>query len=335
MREWVIKDYSGYEGLVLQDCEVETPGPGEVRLKIEAFALNWGDADLMLDNYSFSFHHFPARIGMEACGIVDQIGEGVEGIAIGERYCTLPYFYFNRGASAESVVIDARYITKAPEGLSAVEASSIWMQYLTAYFPMVDHFAAGPGRNILIPAATSTAGNAAVHIGKILGANMIGTTRSDHNKQYLFGCGADHVFVDDGSQDIAEAIMEYTDGKGVDGVFDPIGAGMMNRYSKALAKDSKILLYGWLDSQRPEVPILDMIVQNTSFLPYSLFNYVENPERCERGKAFVYKHIASGELSPVIDKVFPMEGYKEAWRYLRAPRKQHGKVVVSVTEDSV
>ena len=69
-REWVIKDYSGYQGLTLQDCEIQNAGPGEVRLRIEAFALNWGDMDLMLDRYSFSFEKFPARIGMEAAGIV-------------------------------------------------------------------------------------------------------------------------------------------------------------------------------------------------------------------------------------------------------------------------
>ena len=80
MREWVIKDYSGYKGLVLQDCDMEEAGPGDVRLRIEAFALNWGDADLMLDNYSFSFPKFPARIGMEACGIIDQNWRGRNGI---------------------------------------------------------------------------------------------------------------------------------------------------------------------------------------------------------------------------------------------------------------
>ena len=75
-REWVIKDYSGYQGLVLQKCEPQHPGPGKIRLRIEAFSLNWGDMDLMRDNYSFSFNNFPARIGMEAAGIVDEIGDG-------------------------------------------------------------------------------------------------------------------------------------------------------------------------------------------------------------------------------------------------------------------
>ena len=331
MREWVIKSYSGYKGLVLQDCEMEEAGPGEVRLRIEAFALNWGDADLMLDNYSFSFPKFPARIGMEACGIIDQIGEGVTGLKVGERYCTLPYFYFNRGASAESILIEPRYLVKAPEGLSAVEASSIWMMYMTAYFPMVELSEAGPGRNILIPAGTGTAGTAALKIGSMLGANMMATTRYAYNIDYLKSCGANHVFVDDGTQDLAEFIMDHTDGKGIDAAFDPIGAGMINRYSKALAKDAKIIIYGWLDAQAPSVPMLDMIVQNASFHPYSLFNYVGDPERCERGKAFVQKHIASGALKPIIDKTYPMEGYIDAWDYMKNQRKSHGKVVISVT----
>jgi len=330
MKEWVIKSYSGYEGLVLQEGKEKTAGLGEVRLRIEAFALNWGDADLMLDNYSFSFERFPARIGMEACGIVDQVGPDVTGIEVGERYCTLPYFYYNNGTSAESAVVDARYVTKAPKGLSAVESASIWMQYLTAYFPLTDYIKAGPGKHVFVPAATSTAGNAALQIGKILGANMIGTTRHEHKRQYLLDSGANHVIIDDGNSDLSAQIMSYSNDQGFDLAFDPVGKGMMNRYSGALRREGVIALYGWLDAQRPTVPILDMIVKNASFRVYSLFNYVENPILMEEGKEFVYKHIQSGELKPRIDKVYPMEGYREAWGYLRNVRKTHGKVVVEV-----
>ena len=67
------------------------------------------------------------------------------------------------------------------------------------------------------------------------------------------------------------------------------------------------------------------------FIPYSLFNYVGDPERCERGKAFVQKHIALGYLKPIIDKTYPMEGYIDAWDYMKNQRKSHGKVVISVT----
>ncbi len=331
-RAWVINAYDGYQGLTLEDFEEEVPGPGQVRLKIEAFALNWGDADLMLDRYSFSFKSFPAKIGMEAAGIVDMVGPGVKGIEVGERYCTLPYFYYNDGTSAESAVVDARYITKAPENLSAVECASVWMQYLTAYFPVVEVTKAAPDKSILVTAGSSTAGTAALQIGRMMGANMITTTRFDYNREFLHSVGADHVYVATEGADLAEFIREATDGKGFDLAFDAIGAGYMNRYSSAMAQDSEIMFYGLLDGKWPEAPLFDMFQTNTVFRAYSLFNYVENPEMIEKGKTFVYEALKSGDLKPVIDKVYPMEGYKEAWEYLRAPRKTHGKVVVEVNK---
>jgi NADPH:quinone reductase-like Zn-dependent oxidoreductase len=326
-REWVIKEYSGYQGLTLQDCNIDSVGPGEIRLRVEAFALNWGDMDLMLDRYSFSFATFPARIGMEAAGIVDQIGEGVSGIELGDRYCTLPHFYGNRGASAESVVVDARYVTKAPVGLSAVESASVWMQYMTAYFPIVELIRAAPGTNILVTAATGTAGNAALEIGKMCGANMIATTRFGYNLEYLKASGANHVFVS-GEGDLKSAIDNYTGGAGIDAAFDPIGAGMIAQYSPALAKGATIFFYGTLDGNAPQLPIVDMFQANATFHPYSLFNYVEDPEMVAHGTAFVYDALDQGKISARIDRVYPMEEYREAWKYLSKPRKNHGKVVI-------
>ncbi|MGR3290767.1 MAG: zinc-binding dehydrogenase [Paracoccaceae bacterium] len=326
-REWIINEYSGFKGLILRDCDVQTAGPGEIRLRIEAFALNWGDMDLMLDNYSFSFPNFPARIGMESAGIVDQIGEGVSGIELGDRYCTLPHFYGNGGASAESVVVDARYVTKAPKGLSAVESASVWMQYMTAYFPIVELIGAGPGTNILVTAATGTAGNAALEIGRIYGANMIATTRFDYNRSYLMASGADHVFVTDGGS-LASALGEFTEGHGIDAAFDPVGAGMIDQYSPALAKGATIFFYGTLNGVFPQLPIVDMFQANATFHPYSLFNYVEDPNMVERGISFVNQALDQGRIAPRIDRVYPMEKYRDAWEYLSAPRTSHGKVVV-------
>ena len=326
-RAWVIHDYTGYQGLCLEDLDVESPGPGEVRLRIEAFALNWGDMDLMHDRYSFSFSKFPARIGMEAAGIVDAIGPDVDGIELGKRYCTLPYFYYNSGTSAESAVVDARYVTKAPDGLSAVESASLWMQYLTAYFPIVELSGAAPGRNFLVTAATSTAGTAALQIGSMYGATMIGTTRFDYNHQYLVENGADHVFTSD-NDGIADFLLTNTNGTGIHAAFDPVGAGMIKQYSPALARDSRIYFYGTLDEQFPELPIVDLFQSNTVFHPYSLFNYVQNQSMCDKGKAFVYNALSEGKIRPQVDRVFPMEDYRHAWDYLKRPRTSHGKVVI-------
>lgn len=326
-RAWRIHDYSGYRGLELGEVPLEEPGPGEVRLRVEAFALNWGDMDLMKDNYSFSFPRLPARVGIEAAGIVDAIGPQAEGFSIGERVSTLPYFYYDRGASTESLVIDARYVTKAVPNLSAVENASIWMQYLTAYFPLAEVTRVGPGSHVLVTAATSTAGAASLEIGRILGATMIGTTRFEENADYLRKMGADHVIVT-GKADLAGRIREITGGKGVDMAFDPVGAGLIAQYSPALARNARIYFYGTLDTVWPELPFVDMFQKNAVFHPYSVFNYVEDPAMLAKGEAFIYDMLNEGRIRPQIDRVYPMEKYVEAFDYLRQPRTTHGKVVI-------
>lgn len=328
-RAWVLHDYSGFEGLCLESFADAVPGPGEVRLRIEAFALNWGDMDLMENRYSYSFSSFPARIGMEAAGIVEAVGPGVEGIELGARYCTLPHFYDNRGASGESLVVNARYLTPAPEGLSAVESASIWMQYLTAYYPVVPLAKAAPGRSILVTAATSTAGASALEIGRLFGAKMIGTTRYEYNRQYLEQAGADHVVVTGSSNEtLAAQLRRLTHGRGIDAAFDAIGGGMMNDYVGALAKNARIFFYGMLDKSFPQVPYAALFQSNALFQAYSLFNYVEDDAMCAEGIAWVNGALRAGHIAPRIDRVYPMSEYIEACRYMRAPRRAHGKVVI-------
>ena len=299
-KAWVMHDYSGFEGLRLEQFPDEDPGPGEVRLRIEAFALNWGDMDLMEDRYSYSFSSFPARIGMEAAGIVDAVGPGVEGIEVG-----------------------------APPSLSAVESASIWMQYLTAYYPVVELARAAPGRVILVTAATSTAGTAALEIGRKCGATMIGTTRYDYNRAYLQEAGADHVIVTGASKEgFADELKALTDGHGIDAAYDSIGGGLMKEYVGALAKNARIFFYGMLDKDFPEIPYAALFQSNALFQAYSVFNYIEDDEMCAKGIDWVNSALAAGDISSVIDRVYPLEEYVEACRYLKEPRRSHGKVVI-------
>lgn len=327
VREWVIDSYDGFEGLRLQKCEKEQPAGSDVRLAIEAFALNWGDADLMLDGYSFSFPSLPARIGIEAAGVVEAVGPDVTAVKVGERCATLPYFYDMRGTSAETVLIDQAYLTNSPANLSPVEAASVWMQYMTAYFPIVELAGAAPGKTIFIPAGTSTAGNAGIQIAKMKGATVVSTTRSSGNVDYIRAAGADHVFVDDGS-DIEAYLRDVTDGIGVNASFDPVGGDFMERYANALAKGGHIYLYGGLTGSYSNPPFLAMIQNSLWFHAYSLFNYVEDTEAKERGLAFVHSALANGQLKPHVDRVFPMEDLVKAWRYMRSDRTSFGKVVI-------
>ncbi|MEO0425184.1 MAG: zinc-binding dehydrogenase [Pseudomonadota bacterium] len=329
-REWVVTDYAqGYKSLVLRDCEVEAPGPGDIRLRVEAFALNWGDMDLMRGIYSFTFESLPARIGIEAVGIVDAVGDDVEGIELGQRYCTLPYFYFQRGTSADSVIIPARYVTRAPAGLSAVECASIWMAFMTAYYPIASLTGASADRNILVTAGTSTAGNAALNIGRLCGANMLTTTRFEKNEAYLQDSGANHVFASSRDASLADFIDAATDGAGVDIIFDCVAGALMDEYVAKMARDARIYYYGLLGGAFPEqLPLVEMFQANASFHPYSVFNYVQDGPLCREGCDYIHEAFANGTLRANVDRVFAMEDYVAAWDYMRTARDNHGKIVI-------
>ena len=329
-REWVVTDYSlGYKSLTLRDCQQQEPGPNDIRLRVEAFALNWGDMDLMRGVYSFTFDSLPARIGIEAVGIVDKVGSEVDGIAVGDRYCTLPYFYYQRGTSADSVTIPASYVTKAPDGLSAVECASIWMAFMTAFYPIAGITGASPHRNILVTAGTSTAGNAALKIGRLCGANMLTTTRFEANETFLRESGANHVYASSRDDSLAGFIDEATKGAGVDIIFDCVAGQLMSEYSTRMARDARIYYYGLLGGAFPEeLPLVGMFQSNASFHPYSVFNYVEDPVQCKVGCDFIHDALASGKLSTSVDQVFGMADYIKAWDYMRTDRTSHGKIVI-------
>jgi NADPH:quinone reductase-like Zn-dependent oxidoreductase len=203
------------------------------------------------------------------------------------------------------------------------------MQYLTAYYPVVELAKAAPGRVILVTAATSTAGTAALEIGRQFGATMIGTTRFDYNRPYLEDAGADQVLLTGSSNEgLAEELLKITDGHGIDAAFDAIGGGLMNHYVGALAKNARIFFYGMLDSTFPQIPYAALFQSNALFQAYSLFNYVEDDEMCAKGIEWLNNALAVGDLSPNVDRVYPMEEYADACRYMREPRRAHGKVVI-------
>lgn len=194
---------------------------------------------------------------------------------------------------------------------------------MTSYFPVIELAKAAP----VIPAGTSTAGTAALQIGRAAGATMIATTRSAQNATFLKDQGASHVFVDTGS-DLAAFLRQVTDGAGIHATFDPVGGDFPMRYGPALAKRAKVMIYGTLTEVFPQVPFVDMWQANAWLHMYSLFNYVEDLEAQKRGTGYVYASLANRTLTPLIDKVYPMEGYIDAWRYLEQPRETHGKVVI-------
>jgi NADPH:quinone reductase-like Zn-dependent oxidoreductase len=232
------------------------------------------------------------------------------------------------GVYGEQAVVPARAVVKTPPGVSAVEAAALWMQYLTAYGALIDIGGLTAGDFVIIPAASSSVGLAAIQIARLVGATAIATTRTRAKKPALLDAGAPHVIATQ-EEDLAAAVMRLTGGRGARLVFDPVAGPYVETLANATAKGGTIFLYGVLSLQPTPFPLVKALANGLTLRGYTLFEITLDPARLARGIAFVNRGLAEGALRPIIARTFPLDAIVEAHRYLES-NAQIGKIVVTV-----
>jgi NADPH:quinone reductase-like Zn-dependent oxidoreductase len=248
----------GPEVLQIEEAQLKEPGPGEVRLKVEAFGLNRAEA-LFRQAIYLERPKLPSRLGYEAAGVVDAVGAEVGGIQVGDRVSTIPSFSMRRfGVYGESAIVPAGAVAVYPDDLSAAEGAAIWMQYLTAYGALALVGGLQREDTVLLTAASSSVGLAAIQIAKRMGAQVVATTRGPAKKEALLDAGADHVIVSD-EENIASRVKEITAGKGARLVFDAVAGPFLEKLANAAMPGALIIEYGSLalaPTPFPMVPAL-------------------------------------------------------------------------------
>ena len=163
----------GPEVLEFVDAEVPAPGPGEVRISVKAIGINRAEAMWRVDEYIEPVK-FPAGLGYEAAGIVDAVGKDVTGFAPGDKVNLIPSFSMNQYHTYGEIVIAPEHaVVKHPESLSYAEAASVWMMFVTAYGALIEDAKVSKGDFVIIPAASSSVGLAAIQIANYAGATPI------------------------------------------------------------------------------------------------------------------------------------------------------------------
>jgi NADPH:quinone reductase-like Zn-dependent oxidoreductase len=318
----------GPEVLKIEETPLVEPGVGEVRLKVAAIGLNRAEVMFRQGQY-LEIPVLPSRLGYEAAGIVDALGPGTSDIKIGERVSTIPSFSIGSyGVYGESAIVPAYAVARYPANLSPLEGAAIWMQYLTAFGALIEFGHLQKNDTILITAASSSVGLAAIQIAKSVGANAIAITRGVDKKSFLLDAGADHVIVSD-EQDLVEGVMAITVGKGADMAFDPVAGAMLGELAAAAAPGATIFEYGALSPAATIFPLFAALGTGLTIRGYTLFEIVKHPQRIARGKEFIYSGLEKGSLKPIIDRSFPLTSIVEAHRYMESNR-QKGKIVVEV-----
>jgi NADPH2:quinone reductase len=317
----------GPEVLQYDDMPAQALQSGEIRLKVEAIGLNRAEVMFRKGQY-VETPQLPSLLGYEAAGVIEEVGADVTGFAPGDRAASIPAFSMTRyGAYGDYVVLPASVMVKTPERLTSIEAAACWMQYCTAYM-LIEFSEMKRGDVVLITAAASSVGHAAIQIANAVGARPIATTRKADKVQALLDAGASAV-INTQESNLVEEVRHLTEDKGANIIFDPVVGPQLEGLCAAAAPAANIFLYGLLDPTPVTFPLIPALAKDLTIRAYKLMLITADAKRLERAKAWILEHLESGALKPKISRVFPFDQVVEAHRYMES-NEQIGKIVISV-----
>ena len=317
--------FGGPEVLSLDEVTVRDPGPGEVQIEVGAIGLN--RAETMILSGAFGQRPLPSNIGYECAGVIRSTGPGVKGFVVGDRVAILPGLPMEYGACGETVLCPADLLVNTPEGQSDLEAAATWMQFVTAY-AIRAYRRIEPGDAVIITAASSSVGLAAIQLVKADGGVPIAVTRGRGKVEALKRHGAQHVIVSD-EQDVAQAVREVTGGRGAAIAFDAVAGPSFSSILSALTQGGFAIVYGALGGEptqfsAPYVEFLELTIRG-----YAANHLVANPNLRREAIAYIRERLANGTFRPVIDRTFALSEIVEAYGRLLG-NQQIGKIVVTV-----
>jgi NADPH:quinone reductase-like Zn-dependent oxidoreductase len=299
-----------------------------VRLKVKAVGLNRAESMFYHGQY-LEQPQFPSRLGYEAAGIVDAVGEGVDSSWIGKEAATVPGFSMTRyGTLGEEAVVPLSALAEYPSILSAEQAAAIWMKYLTAYGALVYIGKVKAGDFVSIPAASSSVGLAAIQIVRDAGATAIAVSRTGAKRKELLDLGAQYVIASE-EEDYVARVGEITGGKGVRLTLDPVAGPFIEKLAAATAPLGIIFEYGFLSGQPTPFPLFTALGNNLTVRGYTLGEITLDPALLPTATKYIFDRLADKRFVPKIAKTFAFNEIVEAYRYLES-NQQIGKVVVTV-----
>jgi NADPH:quinone reductase len=313
--------------LRVADVPRRDPGPGEVRIRVTSAGLNRADANYRLGKYLLRSPG-ESRSGFEGGGIVDAVGTGVTGIAIGDRVGVLPSSFdvVHEGAAADFMTVPADVVVPTPSTIDDRDAGAIWMQYLTVWGAVVEIAALRPGDWVVVPAASSSVGIAAIQLVRARGGRVIATTTSASKVDALRRFEPDAI-IDTRGEPYVERVKEVTGGAGARIVFDPVFGPIVNDHMKVASYQGFVFVYGVLDFTPLTLQAGPLLRKNLRLEGYTLGPLLSDPARRARATAGIAEHLERRDFAPVVDSYFPLERIQDAHRHLESNR-QIGKIVV-------
>lgn len=303
------------DALTLADVEVPRPGPGQLLVKVLACALNFPDVLMVRGQYQVR-PPLPFTPGVELCGEVVEVGEGVARHAVGDRIIGTPSL--PHGALAQFALIDAAEAFSAPESLDDAAASGLHIAYQTGWFGLHRRARLRPRETLLVHAAAGGVGSAAVQLGKAAGARVIAVVRGAQKARIAGQLGAD-IVIDRREQDFVAAVNELTGGHGVDVVYDPVGGEAYAGSTKCIAFEGRIVVVGFAGGTIPAPQLSHALVKNYSILGLHWGLYKKyDPAALDEAHLRLAELAAEGRIAPLIGGELDLDGAADGLTRLAA-----------------
>lgn len=325
MRAVMCDRVGGPEVLALEEVDDPKVGPGQVLVEVKAATVTFPDLLMLQDLYQVKPPR-PFVPGAELAGVVTEVGEGVEGLARGDR--VLAKTSASTGAMAELAVIEAATAIPLPDGVDFTAAAGLLYAYGTAQHALKDRARLRPGESLLVLGAAGSVGLAAVELGKAMGARVIAAASSEEKLQLCRDHGADDT-IDYSHEDLKTRVRDLTGGDGADVVYDPVGGPFSEPALRSTAWEGRFLVIGFANGEIPRIPLNLALLRGCAIVGVYWGSFTSRyPARNRENVAELLRWWSAGRIRPHTSGIFPLEQAAEAFALLGG-RKAMGKVVVT------
>jgi putative PIG3 family NAD(P)H quinone oxidoreductase len=325
MRAVVITSPGGPEVLQVQEVPDPVAGPGEVVIDIAACALNRADLLQRQGLYPPPAGASP-YLGMECSGRIAELGPDVTGWSIGDEVCAL----LAGGGYAEKVAVPVTQLLTIPAGVSLVDAAALPEVTCTVWSMVFDAGRLMPGETILVHGGSSGIGTMTIQLAHRFGARVAITASTERKREFCRELGAE-LAIDYKNEDFVEAVHGWTDGAGVDVIFDNMGASYLSRNVSALAMGGRLVVIGMQGGMKAELNLGHLLAKRAALMAASLRgrSQEEKATIVASVQAAVWPAIEAGDVRPIIDRILTLDDAVEAHRLLDSS-VHIGKVLLQV-----
>lgn len=321
MTAMVVERLGPPDVMELRDVPVPTPGPGEVRIEVEAVGINFADVLAVAGEY-LTRTKVPYTPGMEFAGIVESLGEGVQGVSVGQRVAALG----GSGALAKYAVVSAAGLIPVPQSLSGSQAAAFPVSYFTAYHGLKTLGRGVAGEWVLVQAAAGALGTASIQLAKAMDMKVIAMASTEEKLQIARDLGADVTLLQD-DEDRVQKVRDAAGGQGVPLILEVVGGKRFQESLDMAASQGRIIVIGNASREQANLRPVELMKRNLSVTGLWLTSLMYDRAATAEAAQALSQLVGSGQVTPQVGPTYALEHSARAFQDI-LDRKTTGKVII-------